>query len=45
MYINELDFSNLALTIATISIVLCPTLCGVMAYRVSRTYTTLRNAG
>lgn len=38
MYVSGIDFSHLALTLATISVVLCPTLCGIMAYRVSRTY-------
>lgn len=44
MYTNEIALQNLAVTIATISVVLCPTLCGIMAYRISRVYTTLRSA-
>ncbi|WP_416666677.1 hypothetical protein [Egbenema bharatensis] len=34
--------SDLSLIIAAAGILFCPTLCGIMAYRVSRTYTTLR---
>ncbi|MBF2050825.1 hypothetical protein [Leptolyngbya sp. 7M] len=44
MLSNLLGIPDSALTIAAISIVLCPTLCGVLAYQVSRTYQTLRNA-
>lgn len=37
--------SSLSFTIAAISVVLCPTLCGLMALRISRAYTTLRSSG
>jgi hypothetical protein len=36
--------SDLSLTIAIASIAICPALCGLMAYRVSRVYAALRNA-
>jgi hypothetical protein len=42
MNFNPFDIS---LIIAATGIILCPTLCGIMAYRISRTYTASRNAG
>lgn len=36
--------SDLSLMLALASIAFCPALCGVMAYRISRAYGTLRNA-
>lgn len=45
MAMNLIELPNVTLVLATISIVVCPVLCGVMAYRVSRTYTTLHDAG
>jgi hypothetical protein len=38
MSMNLVELPNLALMLAAISIVVCPILCGMMAYRVSRTY-------
>ncbi|MFM7424794.1 MAG: hypothetical protein ACKO7W_07365 [Elainella sp.] len=34
--------ADFALSLATASVVLCPVLCGLMAYRVSRSYAKLR---
>jgi hypothetical protein len=36
MNLYAANLQELSLTIAAISIILCPTLCGMMAYRVSR---------
>jgi hypothetical protein len=41
----DFNSSNLALLIAAVGVLFCPTLCGIMAYRVSRNYQMLRNAG
>jgi hypothetical protein len=38
MTFDLLPLSNLPLIIAVLSIIVCPTLCGVMAYRISRNY-------
>lgn len=36
--------SDLSFMLAIASIAVCPAICGIMAYRVSRIYATLRNA-
>ncbi len=41
-FLSAANASDLALSLATASIVICPALCGVMAYRVSRAYANLR---
>lgn len=44
---NQEEFtmnSDLSLALALVSVAFCPVLCGLMAYRVSRTYLALRNA-
>ncbi|HEY9643126.1 MAG TPA: hypothetical protein V6C57_21740 [Coleofasciculaceae cyanobacterium] len=38
MNFYAVNLQDLSLAIAALSIVLCPTLCGMMAYRVSREY-------
>ncbi|NJR64793.1 MAG: hypothetical protein HC772_04865 [Leptolyngbyaceae cyanobacterium CRU_2_3] len=38
------DVQNLSMAIAAMSVLLCPTLCAVMAYRVSREYQALRQS-
>lgn len=35
--------SDLSMVLALASIAFCPALCGIMAYRVSQVYGTLRN--
>jgi hypothetical protein len=44
MSINLSGIPDLTLMLTTISVVVCPMLCGLMAYQVSRTYQTPRNA-
>ena len=41
--LNLLELPSQTLALAGISLVLCPMLCGIMAYQVSRTYAS-RNA-